>query len=360
MATPDPIVSLKGVSRAYRGRFAVDQASLTVSRGRILGLLGASGSGKSTLLRAISGLEPIDAGTISIEGQIVSAPGYTLAPEARNFGLVFQDFALFPHLTVSQNVGFGLKGRPDQSRVVAEMLNRVRLADRGAAFPHTLSGGEQQRVALARALARSPDVILLDEPFSSLDGSLRDEVRDDLVTALRDSGASALIVTHDAEDAMIMADDLALMDAGRIVQTGTPQELYDRPRSVAAARLLGPVNLVEAEVRQGMATSALGRSASDLPDGAAWMGVRPSNLTPTEPGAGLRARVASVGFSGAYWVVRADAGPHRLSVHFRGEKPPVPDDIIGVTADPAHLMVMPYLENIKTSGGCFLWPHPCP
>jgi iron(III) transport system ATP-binding protein len=242
---------------------------------------------------------------------------------------------------VSQNVGFGLKGRPDQSLVVAEMLDRVRMADRGAAFPHMLSGGEQQRVALARALARGPDVILLDEPFSSLDGSLRDGVREDLVTALRDSGTAAIIVTHDAQDAMIMADDLALMDAGRIIQTGSPRELYDCPRSVAAARLLGPLSLVEAQVSRGAASSVLGRRPTALPDGAAWMGVRPSNLTLTEPGAGLGARVASVGFSGAYWVVRADAGPHRLSVHFRGEKPPALGEIIGMKADPAHLIVMP-------------------
>jgi len=340
MATTDAIVAVTGVSRAYGRKIAVDGANLTLSRGRILGLLGASGSGKSTLLRAISGLESIDAGTIAIDGQIVSTPGRAMPPEARRVGMVFQDFALFPHLTVAGNVGFGLKGRTDRDAAVAALLDRVRLADRGRAFPHTLSGGEQQRVALARALARDPAVILLDEPFSSLDGSLRAEVRQELVQALRDSGASAIVVTHDAEDAMIMADDLALMDAGRVIQTGTPQDLYTRPTSIAAARLLGPLNLVEAEVRQAVATSVLGQSATVQPDGAAWMGARPTDLRIIEPGTGLQARVTSVGYAGAYRVVRATSGLHVLSIHITGQPPEV-GDTIDLSTDTSRLLVLP-------------------
>jgi len=340
MAPTDAIVSVAGVSRVYGRKVAVDRADLTLSRGRILGLLGASGSGKSTLLRAISGLEPVDAGTIAIDGRIVSSPGRAVPPEARRVGMVFQDFALFPHLTVAANVGFGLKGHADRDVTVAALLDRMRLADRGRAFPHTLSGGEQQRVALARALARDPAVILLDEPFSSLDGALRAEVREDLVQALRDSGASAIVVTHDAEDAMIMADDLALMDTGRIIQTGTPHDLYTRPTSVAAARLLGPLNLVEAEVRQGLAKSVLGQSATALPDGTAWMGARPTDLRLAEPGTGLQARVVSVGYAGAYRVVRATSGPHRLLVHVVNEAPAIGDQV-GLTVDSPALLVLP-------------------
>lgn len=340
MATTDAIVTVSGISRAFGRKLAVDRADLSLSRGRILGLLGASGSGKSTLLRAISGLEAIDAGTIAIDGQIVSTPGRSVPPEARRVGMVFQDFALFPHLTVAQNIGFGLKGRTDRDAMVAALLDRMRLADRGRAFPHTLSGGEQQRVALARALARDPAVVLLDEPFSSLDGALRAEVRDDLVQALRDSGASAIVVTHDAEDAMIMADDLALMEAGRVIQTGTPHELYTRPTSVAAARLLGPINLVEAEVRQGLATSVLGQNSTLLPDGAALMGARPTDIRLNKPEAGLPARVVSVGFSGAFHVVRATIGSHILSIHVTGQ-PPAVGDGIGVTTDPTPLLVLP-------------------
>ena len=340
MARTDAIVSVTGVSRIFGQRAAIDRADLTLTRGRILGLLGASGSGKSTLLRTIAGLEPIDAGTISIDGQVVSAPGRAVAPENRRVGMVFQDFALFPHLTVAQNVGFGLRGRADRDAVVGGLLERLRISDHGQAFPHTLSGGEQQRVALARALARDPAVILLDEPFSSLDGSLRAEVREDLMETLRDTGASAIVVTHDAEDAMIMAEDLALMDAGRVIQVGRPQDLYTNPTSVAAARLLGPLNLVEAQVDQGVATSILGGKSVALPNGPARMGIRPTDLKLTGSGSGLEARVASVSFAGGYRVVRVKAGPVALSLHLSGEVPSL-GDVVGVTADPARLMVLP-------------------
>ena len=340
MATPDAIVSVTGVSRVYGRKVAVDRADLTLARGRILGLLGASGSGKSTLLRTIAGLESIDAGAIIIDGRIVSTPGRSVPPEARRVGMVFQDVALFPHLTVAQNVGFGLKGRSDRDVVVAGLLERLRLADRHRAFPHALSGGEQQRVALARALARDPAVILLDEPFSSLDGSLRAEVREDLVQALRDSGTSAIVVTHDAEDAMIMADDLALMDAGRIIQTGTPQDLYAQPASVAAARLLGPLNLVAALVSEGVATSILGRRAFDAPDGSAWMAIRPTDLKLTRPQDGLIARVVSVSFAGGFNVVRARAGSETLSLHLAGQAPPA-GATVGVAVDAERLMMLP-------------------
>jgi len=340
MATPDAIVSVTGVSRVYGRKVAVDRADLTLARGRILGLLGASGSGKSTLLRTIAGLEPIDVGTIIIDGRVVSTPGRSVPPEARRVGMVFQDFALFPHLTVAQNVGFGLKGRSDRDVIVAGLLERLRLADRHKAFPHALSGGEQQRVSLARAQARDPAVILLDEPFSSLDGSLRAEVREDLVQALRDSGTSAIVVTHDAEDAMIMADDLALMDAGRIIQTGTPQDLYAHPTSVAAARLLGPVNLVAARVSDGIATSSLGRKASSAPDGSAWMAIRPTDLKLTGPQDGLRARVVSVSFAGGFNLVRVRAGSETLALHVTGQAPAV-EDVVGVAVDAERLMILP-------------------
>ncbi len=340
MAPLDAIVVLTGVTRVYGRKIAVDRVDLTLTRGRILGLLGASGSGKSTLLRTIAGLESLDGGSIAIDGRLVSTPGRSTPPEARRVGMVFQDFALFPHLTVAQNVGFGLKGRPDRDLVVAGLLDRLRLADRHKAFPHALSGGEQQRVALARALARDPAVILLDEPFSSLDGSLRAEVRDDLVQALRESGASAIVVTHDAEDAMMMADDLALMDAGRVIQTGTPIDLYTRPTSVAAARLLGPLNLVGAQVRDGVATSSLGQTATALPDGSALMAVRPTDLDLTGPKNGLEGRVVSVSFAGGYRVVRVQAGSETLSLHLTGQSPVV-GDVVRIAVNVERLIPLP-------------------
>ena len=340
MAQADAIVSVTGVSRAYGHTTALDRASLTLLRGRILGLLGASGSGKSTLLRAIAGLESIDAGTIAIDGQVVSSPGRAMPPEERRVGMVFQDFALFPHLTVAQNIGFGLKGRSNRDAVVGRLLEQLRLSDRGRAFPHALSGGEQQRVALARALARDPAVILLDEPFSSLDGSLRAEVREDLMRTLRESATSAIVVTHDAEDAMIMADDLALMDAGRVIQAGTPHDLYTCPTSVAAARLLGPLNLVEAEVREGIATSILGQRPVAAPDGKVRMGIRPTDLKLAPSGLGIEARVVSVGYAGSYRVVRVMVGPTTLSLHVTGDAP-ARGAVVAVTVDAARLMLMP-------------------
>lgn len=342
MAPSDTIVSLHGVTRAYGRKVALDDVDLTLSRGRILGLLGASGSGKSTLLRTVAGLEPVDSGRVAIDGEIVSVAGRTVPPEARRVGMVFQDFALFPHLTVAQNVGFGLRGRPDRDAVVAMLLDRVRLSDRHAAYPHTLSGGEQQRVALARALARDPAVILLDEPFSSLDGALRAEVRDDLVRALRDSGASAIVVTHDAEDAMLMADDLALMDAGRVIQTGSPEHVYSRPTSLAAARLLGPLNRLEARVSGGVARSFLGEAPTTLDDGPAWMGIRPTDLSLTPPGSGLDATVISVGFAGALRVVMLDCGGAQVSVHTPWA--PQIGQAVGLTVAEDRLLVLPRVE----------------
>ncbi len=327
MATNDAIVSVTGISRAYGRKLAVDRADLTLSRGHILGLLGASGSGKSTLLRAIAGLESIDGGTIAIDGEVVSTPSRTTPPEARRVGMVFQDFALFPHLSVAQNIGFGLKGLADRDAIVIALLDRVRLSGRGKAFPHTLSGGEQQRVALARALARDPAVILLDEPFSSLDGSLRAEVREDLMRALRDSGASAIVVTHDAEDAMIMADDLALMDAGRVIQTGTPQDCYEHPKSIRAARLLGPFNAIPATVAKGTAISILGTRPTTLPEGAAWMGLRPGDLTLASGEHSIAGRVLSIVYAGPYRVLRIAVGDVTLTVHVTGAVPSVGETV---------------------------------
>lgn len=341
MAADDAIVSLNGVRRAYGPKVAVDGTSLTLRRGRILGLLGASGSGKSTLLRLIAGLEPVDDGDIRIDGSTVSAPGRTVAPELRRVGIVFQDFALFPHLTVAGNVGFGLRGRATAARraTVQALLERVRLADRAGSWPHALSGGEQQRVALARALARDPAVILLDEPFSSLDGPLRVEVRDDLTRTLRDHEASAIVVTHDAEDAMVMADDLILMDAGRVIQSGSPRDCYRRPASIAAARLLGPVDLVPAQVCDGVATSSLGRVETALADGPAAMGIRPTDLALGATGP-LQGRVVAVGFAGAFSIVTVQVGTSTLAVHV-GTRPPNVGDRVGVRPDPSRIMALP-------------------
>jgi iron(III) transport system ATP-binding protein len=306
--SPPPILDIRAVTRAYPGVVGLDAVSLGLHAGRITCLLGPSGCGKSTLLRLLAGLEPVDGGEIEAAGQLISAPGRTVPPEVRNIGLVFQDFALFPHLTVAQNVAFGLDGMDRKARHARalELLERFKLVHRADAWPHTLSGGEQQRVAIARALAREPAALLLDEPFSGLDGDLKAEVRHVVLSGLRAARAAILIVTHDPEEAMLVADDLALMSSGRLLQTGSPEHCYLNPVSLAAARLLGPANLVPAEVRAGVARSPFGDlPVADTPDGTATLMIRPEGLRLAAEGAPVA--VTEVHFGGAFHEVTVEA-----------------------------------------------------
>ena len=232
--------------KTFGATHAVAGASLTVERGELVALLGPSGSGKTSLLRLIAGFEVPDAGTISVGEREVAGPDVWVEPEHRRVGMVFQDGALFPHLTVSGNVGFG----DATSERVTECLELVGLADRARAYPHELSGGERQRVALARALAPGPEVILLDEPFASLDTGLRVTLREQVVEILRAADASALLVTHDQQEALSLADVVVVMRAGRVEQSGTPEEVYRHPVTRWMAEFLG-----EAEVLTGVARS---------------------------------------------------------------------------------------------------------
>ena len=292
------VIRAQGVVKRYGETTAVDGADLSLEAGRITCLLGPSGCGKSTLLRLIAGLERPDQGRIlAEEHDLTAAP-----PEARGVGMVFQDYALFPHLRVGANVAFGLdglSGRERRARALS-LLESVRLASRIDAWPAELSGGEQQRVALARALARSPRAVLLDEPFSGLDGHLKAEVRDAALAALRASGAAVLVVTHDAEEAMLMADDLALMSRGRILQTGAPQDCYLDPVSIDAARLLGPAEVLTAQVSSERAETAFGPvPAPGLPDGPAQVMIRPEGLVADADG--VEAEVSVARFCGGGW-----------------------------------------------------------
>ncbi len=270
--TPDVVMQARNVSKRHGLTKALDDMSLEVRRGEIIALLGPSGSGKSTFLAAVAGLVRVDAGTISFGERIVSGPGAHVSPQERRVGLVFQDHALFPHKTVAENVGFGLQGhsrrdRRDRDDRVAEMLGMVRLADKGHRFPHELSGGESQRVALARALAPSPEVLLLDEPFASLDPTLRSEVRDEVQSLLRSLGAAAVLVSHDIEDALALGDRLAVLRAGRIVQIGTAEHLYRRPIDEHVARMFGTFTALpavrSADRAVAAVTTALGPVAPD-------------------------------------------------------------------------------------------------
>jgi iron(III) transport system ATP-binding protein len=293
---------LTGIRHAYGPKEVLRGVDLAVGRGEILCLLGPSGDGKTTLLRLVAGLEPLQSGRVEIGGQVVAEPGRELPPEGRHVGFVFQDYALFPHLTVAENVAFGLRnpGRPGGARPtrgerafqVAEALARVGLETYAGAYPHMLSGGQQQRVALARALAPRPQVVLLDEAFASLDARLREQVRDDTLHVLQTAGIPAVIVTHDAEEAMFMADRIALMREGRVVQLGTPEELYLRPMEPFVATFLGEVNRLPALVRGGRAETPIGSLPAPLtqPEGPAEVLVRPEGLRVLAGGAAAGGR----------------------------------------------------------------------
>ena len=251
---PAPAISVAAADKAFGSMVAVRGASLEVPTGELVALLGPSGSGKTTLLRMIAGFERPDAGTIAIGGRRVAGPGVWVEPESRRVGMVFQAGALFPHLDVAANVGFGA---PRRERV-GECLGLVGLADRAHSYPHELSGGERQRVALARALAAEPDVVLLDEPFAALDASLREELRTEVAEVLRRAGASALLVTHDQAEALSLARTVAVMRDGRIEQVGSPQEIYERPRSRWVAEFLGEADVLPGTAAGGMVECELG------------------------------------------------------------------------------------------------------
>ncbi len=274
-------LSVRGAMRRFEGGHrALCGADLDIVPGRVTALLGPSGSGKSTLLRAIAGLERLDDGSIHMGETLWSAANTHCPPEKRRVGLVFQDYALFPHLSALDNVAFGLTGPDRKTRALAQ-LQHAELGDKARNFPHELSGGEQQRVALARALAPEPAIILLDEPFSGLDRRLRGDVRRRTIAAIRETGAAALLVTHDAEEALEAADELALMQDGFIVQTGTPQHVWFNPVSVAAARLVGDVDTARATVSGGEVETVFGAlPAGELSEGdAADVLIRPDGLS---------------------------------------------------------------------------------
>ncbi len=328
-----PTLSARGVTRRYGSKTAVEAADLDLRAGRITCLLGPSGSGKSTLLRLIAGLEPVDAGEVRAGERLLSAPGRTVPPEARDVGLVFQDYALFPHLSAIDNVMFGLSDLPRAERRERALaaLQDVKLADRARAWPHALSGGEQQRVALARTLVRRPHTVLLDEPFSGLDAHLKSEVREGLLDTLKAAGAAVLLVTHDAAEALMMADDLVLMDEGRVIQSGDPQACWARPASTAAARLLGEVNSLPARVTGGVAVTALGSTpAPGLPDGPAVLLIRPNDLTPGAEG--LETVVETTRFGGHFSEVGARLGDERVHIHVPGVIAR-PGDVVRIQAD---------------------------
>ncbi len=254
-----PRLEIRNIVRRYDDKAVVDNVSLAIQPGHVTCLLGPSGCGKSTTLRIIAGVEMQDSGTIHVDGKLISDTVYRVPPERRSIGLMFQDFALFPHLSVGENVGFGLKGSgSDKRKRAEEYLARVGLSHFINDYPHQLSGGEQQRVALARALAPKPSLMLMDEPFSGLDNRLRDGIRDETLELLKEEGTSVLLVTHEPEEAMRMADEIALMRKGHIVQQGAPYNIYNAPMDREAVAFFSDINVVKGKVQGALVATPFG------------------------------------------------------------------------------------------------------
>ena len=354
--SPAPLVELRGVEHAYAGQPVIDSLSFALPRGRIACLLGPSGCGKTTLLRCSAGFEPLAAGEILLDGEIVSRKGFTQAPEQRRIGMVFQDYALFPHLSVAANVAFGLSRQPRAVRDqrTGELLQAVGLADSAGKYPHALSGGQQQRVALARALASRPRLLLLDEPFSNLDVDLRERLAAEVRALLKGQGMTAILVTHDQHEAFALADEIGVMREGRILQWDSAYNLYHRPADRFVADFVGLGNFLPGRVTHGGRVELeLGTLQGELHfagcagacrDGAPVpvdVLLRPDDVV-HDDGSPVRARVLSKAFRGAeiLYTLRLSSGAQILSLapshhdHAIGEA-------IGVRLAADHVIVFP-------------------
>ncbi len=278
---PGPMIRVESLNVRFGPVHALRDASLEVQRGEWVALLGPSGCGKTTLLRSLAGFERPDAGRVEIDGREMAGPAAWVAPEHRRVGTVFQDYALFPHLDVAGNVGFGLPRRERSARA-DELLALVGLGGLGGRYPDELSGGQRQRVALARALAPRPEVVLLDEPWNAIDPLARAAMRNEVARILRDADVTALIVTHDREEAFTLADRIAVMRDGEVVQTGRAEELYFAPADRWAAEFIGPANIVSGEVARARLALRLDRDACEVLVRPELIELQPDETAPDE------------------------------------------------------------------------------
>ncbi len=318
-------LTLENISLTLSGQPILRDVSLEAGQSQVVCIVGPSGCGKTTLLRIAAGLDGPDAGTVSLDGRTLTGGSVFVPPEQRRIGMVFQDYALFPHLSVAANVMFGLSGMgaADQRKIALSALERVGLAAKADAYPDILSGGEQQRVALARAIVPRPSVMLMDEPFSNLDRRMRDQVRDDTMELLRETGATSIVVTHDPEEAMRVADKIVLMRGGQVVQSGTAEQLYHQPADIEAARFFCPLNELEAVVQGGIAVTPLGGfPAPGHPDGASVIiGIRPESIAVARSGGGFEGLVLTRRFLGEADIVEIGVSGLDQPLRMRGRLP---------------------------------------
>jgi iron(III) transport system ATP-binding protein len=343
-------LAVTGLHKAFGTHPVLTGVDLEVPAGSLTAILGPSGSGKTTLLRLLAGFERADAGTITIGDVLVDGPGEHTPPERRRIGYVPQEGSLFPHLTVESNVGFGLAARERRGGKVPAMLEAVGLGGFGKRYPHQLSGGQQQRVALARALAIEPAVVLLDEPFSSLDAQLRASVRADVQEIFRRSGTTAVLVTHDQDEALSIADRVAALRDGKIAQYATPEELYRRPANPELASFIGDANLLEGVLNGDVVKTLLGNlplgADVTIPAGTSQVTVlvRPEQIE-LEPGAdGVPGRVTSFGYHG-----------HDAVLHVRPEHDG--DRMIVVRMSGGPYLPVGSPVTLRARGPVFAWPR---
>ncbi|WP_046472199.1 ABC transporter ATP-binding protein [Allosalinactinospora lopnorensis] len=339
-------LEISGIAKSFGATPVLSDLALRVADGCLAAVLGPSGCGKTTLLRLVAGFERADAGSIEVGGRTLAGPGRHLPPERRGVGVVPQEGALFPHLPVAWNVAFGVRGRGKEERA-AEMLRLVGLEGYGPRMPHELSGGQQQRVALARALAPEPALVLLDEPFNALDPGLRAALRQEVREVLRVAGVTALLVTHDQEEALSTADVVALMRGGRVVQSGPPRDVYEHPYDAGLAEYLGETVVLPGTLENGSVWCALGRLDPgrhvDRTGGRGRVVLRPERIV-LDPGQGVPAQVKAVTFAGHDTVVQLAVEEDGTEIHARSHGYPPPE--VGSTV------------NVRVAGEVSFFPGP--
>ena len=351
----DIVLELNNLACGYTGHKVVHDLSIHLRAGDIGCLLGPSGCGKTTTLRSIAGFEPVSAGEIRLDGQVLSSPTHNVPPEQRRIGMVFQDYALFPHLTVAQNIAFGINKHPERQRIVAELLELVKLGKLGQRYPHELSGGQQQRVALARALAPEPRLLLLDEPFSNLDGELRRRLSGEVRDILKARGTSAMLVTHDQSEAFAVCDQVGVLREGRLQQWDTPYNLYHEPATPFVASFIGQGYFIRGQLLtpdtvQTELGVIRGNRAYQLPSGSAVdVLLRPDDIVGQE-GSSLTATITGKLFLGASTLYRLQLPTGSvLEAIFPSHDDHPLGEVLGIRVSADHLVVFSAQGSVNVS-----------